>query len=156
MIINFSSEVGHAVLSDVDRHIAVVIFHPAQRSTYTPRYNIHPRWRRTAQKQLPTRHRASMYSLTFCVRFLLPEHNQRKPAVQATAVMLRTPPVDGQSQASQPRPLSIYGAQFWECPRYPPVSGQQCAQTPPSRPFHYVVISQDGRKLVTRVRVMLP
>jgi len=37
-----------------------------------------------------TRHRAniSMYSLTFCVRFLLPERHQRKPAVQAAAVML--------------------------------------------------------------------
>ena len=137
MIINFSSEVGHAVLSDVDRHIAVVIFNPAQRSTYTPRYNIHPRRRRPARKQLPTRHRAStsMYSLTFCVRFLLPEHHQRKPAVQAAAVMLRTPPVDGQSQASQPRPLSIYGAQFGECPRHPPVSGQQRTQMLPSRPF---------------------
>jgi len=62
-----------------------------------------------------TRHRAStsMYSLTFCVRFLLRERHQRKPAVQAAAVMLRTPPVDGQSPASQPRPLPIYGAQFW-------------------------------------------
>jgi len=40
-------------------------------------------------------HRAStsMYSLTFCVRFLLPERHQWKPAVQAAAVMLRTPPV---------------------------------------------------------------
>ena len=57
-----------------------------------------------------TRHRASisMYSLTFCVRFLLPERHQRKPAVQAAAVMLRTPPVDGQSPASQSRPLPIY------------------------------------------------
>jgi len=33
-----------------------------------------------------------MYSLTFCVRFLLTEHHQMKPAVQAAAVMLRTPP----------------------------------------------------------------
>jgi len=38
-----------------------------------------------------------MYSLTFCVRFLLPERHQRKPAVQAAAVILRTPP----SPASQ-------------------------------------------------------
>ena len=74
-----------------------------------------------------TRHRAStsMYSLTFCVRFLLPERHQRKPAVQAAAVMLRTPPVDGQSPASQPRPLPICGAQFWERPRHPPVTCQQ-------------------------------
>ena len=41
-----------------------------------------------------TRHRAStsMYSLTFCVRFLLPECHLWKPAVQTAAVMLRTPP----------------------------------------------------------------
>jgi len=68
-----------------------------------------------------TRHRAttSMYSLTFCVRVMLPERRQWKPAVQAAAVMLRThpPPVHGQSPASQPRPLPIYGAQFREHPR---------------------------------------
>jgi len=41
-----------------------------------------------------TRHRAStsMYSLTFCIRVMLPEHNQWKPVVQAAAVMLRTTP----------------------------------------------------------------
>ena len=33
-----------------------------------------------------------MYSLTFCVRFLLQERHQWKPAVQTAAVMLRTPP----------------------------------------------------------------
>jgi len=37
---------------------------------------------------------------------MLPERHHWKPAVQATAVMLRTPPVDGQSQASQPRPYT--------------------------------------------------
>ena len=60
-----------------------------------------------------TRHTAStsMYSLTFCVRVMSPERHHWKPAVQAAAVMLRTPPVDGQSPASQPRPLAIYGAQ---------------------------------------------
>jgi len=42
----------------------------------------------------------------------LPQRHQWKPAVQAAAVMLRTPPVDGQSLASQPRPLPMYGAQF--------------------------------------------
>ena len=41
-----------------------------------------------------TRHRAStsMYSLTFCIRVMLPERHQWKPAVQAATVMLRTPP----------------------------------------------------------------
>jgi len=33
-----------------------------------------------------------MYSLTFCVRVMLPERHQWKPAVQAVVVMLRTPP----------------------------------------------------------------
>ena len=44
-----------------------------------------------------TRHRAStsMYSLTFCVRVMSPERHHWKPAVQAAAVMLRTPHVDG-------------------------------------------------------------
>jgi len=32
-----------------------------------------------------------MYLLTFCVRVMLPERHQWKPAVQAAAVMLRTP-----------------------------------------------------------------
>ena len=62
---------------------------------------------------IQTRHTAStsMYSLTFCVRVMSPERRHWKPAVQATAVMLRTPPVDSQSPASEPRPLAIYGAQ---------------------------------------------
>jgi len=53
----------------------------------------------------PTRHIAStsMYSQTFCVRVMLPERHQWKPAVQAAAVMLRTPPADGQSPASSAR-----------------------------------------------------
>jgi len=33
-----------------------------------------------------------MYSLTFCVRVMSPERHHCKPAVQAVAVMLRTPP----------------------------------------------------------------
>jgi len=79
-----------------------------------------------------TRHRAStsMYSLTFCVRVMLPERHHWKPAGQAAAVMLRTPPVDGQLPASQPRPLAIYGTQLRERPRHPPVTNQQRGQTP--------------------------
>ena len=68
-----------------------------------------------------------------CFRVMLPERHQWKPTVQAAAVMLRTPPIDGQSPASQPCPLPIYGMQFWE-------------RSPVER-SHYVVISQDGRKL---------
>ena len=61
---------------------------------------------------------------------MLPEHHHWKPAVQAAAVMLRTPPVDGQWPASHPRPLAIDGVQFWECPRHAPVNNQQRAHTP--------------------------
>ena len=63
---------------------------------------------------LLTRHRAStsMYLLTFCFRVMSPERHRWKLAVQAAAVMLRTPPIDGQLPASQPRALAIYGAQF--------------------------------------------
>ena len=54
--------------------------------------------RRSVCRQTGTRHRAStsMYSLTFCVRVMSPERHHWKPAVQAAAVMSRTPPVDGQ------------------------------------------------------------
>ena len=57
-----------------------------------------------------TRHRASTstYSLTFYVRFLLPERHQRKHAVQAAAVMLRTPP----STANHRRASHAHSARF--------------------------------------------
>jgi len=64
-----------------------------------------------------------MYSLTFCVRVTLPERHRWKPAVQAAAVMLGTPP----STASH-RPA---------------------ARAHPAERSHYVVISRVGRKLVT-------
>jgi len=82
--------------------------------------------------QAITRDRAStsMYSLTFCVRVMSPERHHCKPTVQAAAPMLRTPPINGQSPAIQPRPLAIYGAQRWERLRHPPVTNQQRAHTP--------------------------
>jgi len=86
---------------------------------------------------------------------MLPEHYHWKPAVQATAVMLKTPPIDSQSPASQPRPIPIYGAQFWERPPSP-AGHQPAAHGDPAKRSHYVVISRDGRKLVTWFRVMLP
>ena len=114
----------------------------------------------TSGRGLPThqtRHRAStsMYSLTFCVRFLLPER-QWKPADQAAAVMLRTPPVGGRSPAGRLRPLPVCGARFWVPPvaRRSPAGGARRPR--PAGRSHYVVISRDGRKIVTRVRVMLP
>ena len=77
--------------------------------------------------------------------------------VQTAAVMLRTPPVDGQSPASQPRALPIYGAQILRTPpvtRLSPASSARRRR--PAGRSHYVVISLDGRKLVTGVRVILP
>jgi len=52
-----------------------------------------------------TRHRTStsMYSLTFCVRVISPERHHWKPAVQAAAVMLRTPAVTCWSLISNAR-----------------------------------------------------
>ena len=44
--------------------------------------------------------------------------------------MFRTPAVDVQSPASQPRPLAIYGAQCWERLRHLLVTNQQRARTP--------------------------
>ena len=78
-----------------------------------------------------TRHRAStsMYSLTFCIRVMSSERHHWKPTVQAAAVMLRTPPIDGHLPASQPRPLAIYGAQCWERLRHLLVINQQRACT---------------------------
>ena len=81
-----------------------------------------------------TRHRAStsMYSLTFCVRFLLPECHQRKPAVQAAAVMLRTPPSTANHRRASHAHFPYTARNFQNALRHPPVSGQQRAQTPPS------------------------
>jgi len=69
-----------------------------------------------------------LYSLTFCVRIMLPERHQWKPTVQAASVMLRTPPS--------------------------PASHRPAARAHPVERLHYVVIPRDGRKLVTRVRVL--
>jgi len=64
-----------------------------------------------------------MYSLTFCVHFLLPERHQWKPAVQTAAVMLRTPPsAAGRRRADRTRfPYAARG--FGGAPRRPPVAG---------------------------------
>ena len=84
-----------------------------------------------------TRHRAStsMYSLTFCDRFLLPERHQRKPAVQAAAVMLRTPPSTANHRRASHARFPYTARTFENAAGHPPVSGQQRAQTSSSRPF---------------------
>jgi len=94
-----------------------------------------------------------MYSLTVCVRVMLPERHHWKPAVQAAAVMLTTPP--------RRRPVSSharfpYTARNFENATPSPAGHRPVARTHPAERSHYVVISRDGRKLVTRVRVMLP
>jgi len=72
------------------------------------------------QEHFTTGHTASTeHSLTFCVRVMLPERHQCKPAVQAAPVMLST---------SSHRPA---------------------ARAHPAGRSHYVVTSWDGRKPLT-------
>ena len=113
--------------------------------------------------QNTTRHRAStsMYSLTFCVRFLLPEHHQWKPAFQTAAVMLRTPPVDSRPAGGVARgPAAPASRMRRAVLGAPPIARRLPAggvrRPRPAGCSHYVVISRDERKLVTSVRVMLP
>jgi len=94
-------------------------------------------------------------SLTFCVRAMLPERHQWKSTVQAAAVMLRTPPVDGQSPASPAMPTCYIWRTILRMPPIP-ASRRPAACLDPAERSHYVVMSRDRRKLVTRVRVMLP
>jgi len=66
----------------------------------------------SCSQKIKTWHTAStsMYSLTFCVRVMSPERHHWKPAVQAAAVMLRTPPsaaVTNQQRAHTPRKLGF-------------------------------------------------
>ena len=103
-----------------------------------------------------TRHTAST-SITFCARFMLPERHQWKPTVHAAAVMLRTPPHRRPITGKPVTPTSHIRCAIL---RTPPVTRQSPASSArrprPASHSHYVVISWDGRKLVTRVRVMLP
>jgi len=79
---------------------------------------------------------------------MLPERHQWKHAVQTAAAMLRTPTIDGQPAT----PTShMQRAILRTPPRHRPA-----AHVHPAERSHYVVISRDGRKLLTRVRVMLP
>ena len=101
-----------------------------------------------------TRHRAStsMYSLTFCVRVMLPERHHGKPTVQAAAVILTTPPVDGQLPAT---PTSHIRRAILRTPPSP-AGHRPAVRAHPAERLHCVVISWNRRKLVTRVRIMLP
>ena len=119
-------------------------------TTTTISFHIHY----TTSTTSSTRHRAStsMYSLTFCVRFLLRERHQRKPAVQAASNVKNAPSTANHRRASHAH-FPYTARNFENAPRRPPVSGQQHAQTPPSRPF---ALCRPVISLVTRVHVMLP
>ena len=95
-----------------------------------------------------------MYSLTFYVR-VMPERHQWKPAVQAAAVMLRTPPSTASYRPASHARLPYTARNFENAPPLP-AGHQPAARAHPAERSHYVVISRDGHKLVTRVRVMLP
>jgi len=62
-----------------------------------------------------------MYSLTFCVRVMLPERHQWKPAVQAAAVMLRTPPSTASHRPASHTHFSYTARNFENVPRHPPL-----------------------------------
>jgi len=89
-----------------------------------------------------TRHRAStsMYSLTFCVRFLLPERHQWKARIRDCRSNVenapRRRPVAGGPAAPACR---MRRAVLGVPPRHPrpatSVAGRRRAQTPPSRRF---------------------
>ena len=108
--------------------------------------------------------------LTNLLTYLLPERHQWKPAVQTAAVMLRTPPrrllVTGKpATATSHIQRAIFRTPPLEA-RSPgrrsnvenappsPAGHRPAARAHPAERSHYVVISRDGRKLVTRVRVV--
>jgi len=86
---------------------------------------------------------------------MLPERHQWKPAVQAAAVMLRMP-LSTASHWPASHGHFPYTARNFENSPPSPASHRPAARADPAERSHYVVILQDGRKLVTRVRVMLP
>jgi len=77
-----------------------------------------------------------MYSLLVLANILRSRYVARTPPVEARSPGCRSnvdnAPVDGQTPASQPRPLPIYGAQFWE--RLPsPASYRPAARADPAQ-----------------------
>jgi len=98
-----------------------------------------------------------MYSLTFCVRSLLPERHQWKPAIpdcrsNVENAPRRRPVAGGPAAPASRVRRAVLGAA--PVARRSPAGDARRPRS--ARRSHYVVISQDGRKLVTRVRVMLP
>ena len=92
-----------------------------------------------------------MYSLTFCVRVMSPERHHWKPAVQAAAVMLRTPPSTASYRPASHARFPYTARNLENASRHPPVTGQQRVQTPPS-----VCTMSSYHGMDTRVRIMLP
>ena len=108
-----------------------------------------------------TRHRAStsMYSLTFCVRVMLPErHLQWKPAVQAAAVMVRTAPSTASHRRASHAHFPYTARNFENAPVTRQSAASSARRPSPAGRSHYmyIVILRDGRKLIAGVRVMLP
>ena len=105
-----------------------------------------------------TRHTAStsMYSLTFCVHFLLPECHQWKPAVQTAAVLLRMPPSTANQRRASHAHFPYTARNFENAPVTRQSAASSAHRPRPAGRSHYVIILWDGCKLVTRVHVMLP
>ena len=97
-----------------------------------------------------------MYSLTFCVRFLLRERHQRKPAVQGRRSNVENGPRRWPITGEPATPTSHIWRAILRTPPSP-TSQRPAARADPAYPaVRTVSMSRDGRKLVTRVRVMLP
>ena len=116
-------------------------------------------------KPVETRHRAStsMYSLTFCIRIMLPERHQspveaRSPDCRSNLENAPLRRLVSHRQASHGHfPYTKRNFENAPVTRQLPASSAHSRRRPrPDGRSHYVVISRDGRKLVTKVLVMLP
>jgi len=95
-----------------------------------------------------------MYSLTFCVRVMSPERHHGSPHPGRRSNVENAPrrrPVTGQPAT----PTSHIRRAILRTPPSP-AGHRPAARVNPAERSHYGAISRDGRKLVTRVCVMLP
>ena len=93
--------------------------------------------------QNSTRHRAStsMYSLTFCVRFLLPERHQWKARIPDCRSNVENAPSRRPVARGPAAPLAVCGARFWGRPPSPvarrpatSVAGRPATRADPAQP----------------------
>ena len=69
-----------------------------------------------------------MYSLTFCIRFLLPERHQWKARIPDCRSNVENTPSRRPVAGGPAAPLAVCGARFWGRPRRPPATHAEPAQ----------------------------